>query len=97
VTEELPAAPESIVQQAPRGVALGGLGTVFGSGLADASYSATLPLPKKLGSTELFACVETIRNIGSVTEAGCEALKLLYVGPNQINFLLFDPLPQKPG
>lgn len=79
------------------GVAYGGLGTVFGSGLSDADYPAgAIPWPKKLGKTELFACIPSVRPIG-ITEAGCEALELLFAGPGQINFRLFDSLPQKPG
>ena len=82
------------------GVAYGGLGTVFGANLSDANYSATsLPLPKNLGPTELFVCVggNGFANRTAITDAGCEALQLVYVSPTQINFLMFDSLPQKPG
>ena len=82
------------------GVAYGGLGTVFGTGLSDANYSAAaLPLPKKLGPTELFVCVGgngfAVRT--EITDGGCEAIQLVYASPTQINFLMFDSLQQKPG
>jgi uncharacterized protein (TIGR03437 family) len=81
-------------------VAYGGLGTIFGMALSDANYSAPgLPLPQKLGPTELFVCVggAGYANRTEITDGGCEALQLIYASPTQINFLMFDSLPQKPG
>jgi len=55
-------------------VAWGELVTIFGSNLSDGGiYQAqTVPLPKQLGTTQVFA--------------RSEALELLYVSPSQINF-----------
>jgi uncharacterized protein (TIGR03437 family) len=78
------------------GIAYRGLGTVFGSDLADGSYAATLPFPKRLGSTELFVCLGIIRSVEDVAGPGCEPLQLIYASPTQVNFLMYDNAPQKP-
>jgi len=57
------------------------LSSVYGSGLSDAIYSAAaLPLPKKLGPSEVFFCA------GATITPDCLSVDLLYVSPKQINF-----------
>jgi len=60
------------------GLAVDGLATIFGSGLATGQAQASsTPWPGKLGDTEVFICPLT---------AGCKRGGLLYVSPTQINF-----------
>ena len=78
------------------GIALGGIGTVFGTGLSDKQYQfSALPFPVKLGPTDVFVCLAG--KISQFNESTCQALQLIFVSPSQINFLLFDSLPNKPG
>lgn len=78
------------------GVTFSGLASVFGENLSDAEYSASaLPLPNKLGSTEVFLCnLVAARN---VEPAACVPLGILYAGPTQINVLIPDSLPAALG
>ena len=64
-------------------ISFGGLGTVFGAGLASGIYSATtVPLPEVLSGTEVFLC--------RAQDDNCIRQKLIYVSPGQINFLVED-------
>jgi len=64
------------------GVANEGLATVFGTALSDRAYQASsLPLPRKLGETELRYCDQR-----TTAWDQCFPMELVYVGPTQINF-----------
>jgi len=77
------------------GIALGGLGTVFGTGLSDSQYQfAALPFPLRLGPTEAFICVAG--KISQLDASQCQALQLIFASPSQINFILFSSLPAIP-
>lgn len=57
--------------------------SLYGERLAAAAVAATeLPLPVRLGSTEVFFCEK------SATGKQCSPLQLLYVSPGQVNALL---------
>lgn len=80
------------------GVTFGGLATIFGTGLSDASYQAqALPLPTKLGNTQIFVCyaapVPTAQLANIVTFLGCAPTGLVYASATQVNLLLPNPLP----
>jgi uncharacterized protein (TIGR03437 family) len=78
------------------GISLGGLATIYGTGLSDAAYSLSgLPYPTKLGPTEVLLCVPSAAPYGSV--AGCTNAGLTYASPTQINFAIPDSLPVLPG
>src|SRR5262249_13848477 len=78
------------------GVALEGIGTVFGTNLSDGLYQfSALPFPKKLGQTDAFVCLPG--KITQFNESLCAAVQLIFVSPSQINFLMFDALPNIPG
>src|SRR5882724_2824014 len=64
-------------------VAIGGLGTIYGTNLSSASVSATTstPWPTKLGDTEVWICGSPTVFIDRCIPAG-----LTYAGPTQINF-----------
>lgn len=67
----------------PSRVAEGGYVTVFGSGLADATYSAqTVPYGTKLGSTEILFCP------GQTITLFCQAAEVAYASPGQVNIVL---------
>jgi len=64
------------------GAAFEGLATIFGTGFSSQEYrAASLPLPTKLGDTQVRYCVPL-----SAVWDDCVPMELLYVGPNQINF-----------
>ncbi len=76
------------------GIAFEGLATVFGIGLSDQAYvAASLPLPKKLGDTELRYCAPL-----SAVWDQCFPMELLFVSPTQINFRIAysGPDPTQP-
>jgi uncharacterized protein (TIGR03437 family) len=73
------------------GVALDDYGTVYGAGLADATYQATaVPLPIKLGSTEVYVCQYATQGLH---DEGCLSLALLYASSGQVNFYLPKAIP----
>jgi uncharacterized protein (TIGR03437 family) len=58
-------------------------GTIYGTGLADATYQAsTLPWPTKLGSTEVFGCSVYVGFMASA----CQAFPVFFAAPTQVNF-----------
>lgn len=64
--------------------ALGGLATIFGSGLSDGIHQArSFPLPQQLGPTSAQICQ---------TGLGCVPLSLLYVNPGQVNLYIPETL-----
>ncbi len=74
------------------GVDWGAIGAIFGTGLSDASRSAsTIPYPLQLGPTKAYLCLPGIPSPQQNLDATCEALGLLYAGPTQVNFRM--PLP----
>ena len=78
------------------GVALGGLATIYGTGLSDAQYFlSALPYPTKMGHTEVLLCVPTAAQYASA--AGCISLGMTYASPTQINIYFPDSLPNLPG
>ncbi len=78
------------------GIALGGLATIYGTGLSDAEHLlVALPYPTKLGPTDVLLCLSTAAQYASA--AGCFSLGLTYAGPTQINVYVPDVLPALPG
>ena len=75
------------------GISFSGLASIFGSNLSDAEYRApSLPLPNKLGNTEVFLCsLVAARNVEA---SACVSVGIVYAGKTQINVLLPDSLPQ---
>lgn len=71
-------------------LAWGGLGTIFGTNLADAPRSAaSLPLPVKLGDTEVDKEVD-LCYAASSTGTTCIALGLIYADGEQLNLKIPD-------
>src|ERR1017187_9458848 len=57
------------------GVALGGLATIYGTGLSDAEhFLSALPYPTKLGPTDVSLCVAHRVAGAGVTPGGCISL-----------------------
>lgn len=78
------------------GVTLGGLATIYGTGLSDAEhFLSTSSYPAKIGPTEVLLCVPTA--VRFATAGGCISLGLTYASPTQINIYLPDVLPVLPG
>jgi uncharacterized protein (TIGR03437 family) len=63
------------------GIAYEGLATIFGSHLSDQTYTASVPLPARLGPTEVRYCPQL-----STSWDQCVPMELLFVSPAQINF-----------
>ena len=64
------------------GIALGGLATIYGTGLSDAAYTTGPPWPTQLGHTQVLACNTIYAPIP------CAPMGVLYAGPTQINFYI---------
>jgi hypothetical protein len=86
------------------GVTYSGLASLFGANLSDGVYSATtLPLPTKLGPTQVFLCYPPKNALmpsqipGMLTTLGCVPTALVYVSPTQINFQVLPTAPPVPA
>jgi hypothetical protein len=77
------------------GIPLNSFGTVYGNGLSDAIYPATVyPFPTSLGPTTAALC----RAVPLPTSlAGCQLLALTYASPTQINFIMPNATQNTPG
>ena len=72
----------------------GGLVTLYGSGFSDSAAAASrLPLATMMNGTVVEVC-EDIRWLVTEPEP-CRAVQLIYVSPNQINFLYSVPPPDR--
>lgn len=89
LAQALPA-PSYLVNSASYGQAVSpeSLATIFGKNLSVGEFTAAvLPLPTKLGETEVFSCVYQYAFAKECPggQPCCVQAELLYVGPNQIN------------
>jgi hypothetical protein len=74
------------------GVGLGGIGSIFGTGLSDGTYQfSSTPYPTQLGPTQVFLCLPNAFQ-GQDLNSVCQPLGLTFASPDQINFLAPDVL-----
>jgi uncharacterized protein (TIGR03437 family) len=73
-----------------RQVSTEGYVSVFGSKLADKTYSASPPYETKLGSTEVFVCPSTPPTPAAqgILAGQCKAAAIQYASPTQVNAVL---------
>ena len=73
------------------GIAQGGFGTIFGTGLSDKEYvGQSVPYAAKLGKTEVRFCVGS--GASRAAWDNCLVSGVVYAGPGQVNFRAPIPL-----